>query len=188
MSNKDCTNSELFFNISTQLYSLEPTPQAAYQMSKMNLSRGKISNAINYAIEALDLEDDVDKKAKIHLLLAESYRMSGAYVSAKAEVYKALDIKRGWGKAYITLGNIYVSGAKKCGNDFQQSAVFWVAVDTFKKALNDEKYRDNASRSINTYSKQFPNKEACFFNGLEEGQKYSVECWINQSTIVRTRD
>ena len=114
--------------------------------------------------------------------------MSGAYVSAKAEVYKALDIKRGWGKAYITLGNIYVSGAKKCGNDFQQSAVFWVAVDTFKKALNDEKYRDNASRSINTYSKQFPNKEACFFNGLEEGQKYSVECWINQSTIVRTRD
>ena len=41
LSNKDCTNSELFFNISTQLYSLEPTPQAAYQMSKMNLSRGK---------------------------------------------------------------------------------------------------------------------------------------------------
>ncbi len=188
LSDKDCTNSELFFNISTQLYSLEPTPQAAYQMSKMNLSRGKISNAINYAIEALDLEDDVDKKAKIHILLAESYRMSGAYLSAKAEVYKALDIKKGWGKAYITLGNIYVSGAKKCGNAFQQSAVFWVAVDTFKKALNDEKYRDNASRSINTYSKQFPNKEACFFNGLEEGQKYFVECWINQSTIVRTRD
>ncbi len=188
LSDKDCTSSELFFNISTQLYSLEPTPQAAYQMSKMNLSRGKISYAINYAIEALDLENDVDKKAKIHILLAESYRMSGAYLSAKAEVYKALDIKRGWGKAYITLGNIYVSGAKKCGNDFQQAAVFWIAVDTFKKALNDEKYRDNASRSINTYSKQFPNKEACFFNGLEEGQKYSVECWINQSTIVRTRD
>ena len=188
LSDKDCTESELFFNISTQLYSLEPTAQAAYQMSMMNLSRGKISNAINYAKEALDLEEDIQKRAKIHILLAESYRMSGSYLSAKSEVYKALDIKKGWGKAYITLGNIYVSGAKKCGNDFQQSAVFWIAVDTFKKALNDEKYRDKASRSINTYSKQFPNKEACFFNGYEEGQKYSLECWINQATIVRTRD
>ena len=145
LSDKDCSESELFFNISTQLYSLEPTAQAAYQMSMMNLSRGKISNAINYAKEALDLEEDIQKRAKIHILLAESYRMSGSYLSAKSEVYKALDIKKGWGIAYITLGNIYVSGAKKCGNDFQQSAVFWIAVDTFKKALNDEKYRDKAS-------------------------------------------
>ena len=188
LSDKDCTESELFFNISTQLYSLEPTAQAAYQMSMMNLSRGKISNAINYAKEALDLEEDIQKRAKIHILLAESYRMSGSYLSAKSEVYKALDIKKGWGKAYITLGNIYVSGAKKCGNDFQQSAVFWIAVDTFKKALNDEKYRDKASRSINTYSKYFPTKEACFFNGVTADSKYTVGCWIDRTTVARTID
>ena len=59
--------------------------------------------------------------------------MSGAYVSAKAEVYKALDIKRGWGKAYITLGNIYVSGAKKCAMIFNSQQSFGLQLIHLKR-------------------------------------------------------
>ena len=66
--------------------------------------------------------------------------------------------------------------------------MYWVAVDAFKKALNDEETKVRASKSINTYSKYFPSKEDCFFNDIEVGSNYKVGCWIGRSTKVRTRD
>ena len=88
----------------------------------------------------------------------------------------------------MSLGNIYVSGASVCGNDFEQKTVYWVAVDAFKKALKDEDTKERASKSINLYSRYFPNTESCFFNGIEAGKTHVVPCWINKSTIVRTSD
>jgi len=88
----------------------------------------------------------------------------------------------------MNLGNIYISGAKSCGSNFDNSTVYWVAVDAFKKALSDEETKDRASKSINTYSKYFPSTETCFFNGLETGKLHTVGCWINKATAVRTSD
>jgi len=88
----------------------------------------------------------------------------------------------------MNLGNIYISGAKSCGSNFDNSTVYWVAVDSFKKALSDEETKDRASKSINTYSKYFPSTETCFFNGLETGNSHTVGCWINKATAVRTSD
>ena len=48
--------------------------------------------------------------------------------------------------------------------------------------------KDVAVKSINTYSKYFPNKETCFFNGVQSGEKYNIGCWINQTTVARTID
>tara|TARA_B100001142_G_scaffold147747_1_gene148643 strand:+ start:890 stop:2221 length:1332 start_codon:yes stop_codon:yes gene_type:complete len=188
LDNKDCTSSELFFKVSSKLYELDPSASAADKMSKMSIARGKYSNAINFAKEAVDLEAEQNQKAIYHLSLADAYRNAGSYVSARNEVYKALDIRKGWGEAYMNLGNIYIAGAKECAGDFEKSTVYWVAVDAFRRALSDEDTKQRASRSINTYSKYFPNKETCFFNGIEDGKSHVVGCWINQSTIVRTSD
>ena len=46
----------------------------------------------------------------------------------------------------------------------------------------------SSSKSINTYSKYFPTKENCFFNGITPGSKHTVACWINKTTTVRTSD
>ena len=66
--------------------------------------------------------------------------------------------------------------------------MYWVAVDAFKKALNNEDTKARASKSINTYSKYFPTTEICFFNGVESGKAYTVACWINKTTTARTSD
>ena len=55
-------------------------------------------------------------------------------------------------------------------------------------ALKLNKTKDRAAKSINTYSKYFPTKENCFFNGIADGSSHTVECWINQTTNVRTSD
>lgn len=188
LDNKKCTDSELFFNSSSRLYELEPSAAAADQMSKMSIVKGNSSDAIFYAKEAIEMEEDSSRKAKYYLALADAFRSAGSFTSARDAVYSALKLRNGWGEAYMNLGNIYIAGASSCGSDFEQKTVYWVAVDAFRKALNNEDTKARASKSINLYSKYFPTTESCFFNGVDSGKAYTVSCWINISTTVRTSD
>ena len=65
LSNKDCTESDLFFNVSKRLYELDPSSFSANQMSKMSITKGKLSEAIVYAKKGSRLEEDIDKKQNI---------------------------------------------------------------------------------------------------------------------------
>ncbi len=188
LEEKNCTDSDLFFKASSRLFELEPSASSADKMSKMSISKGKYSDAISFAKQSISMEEDENQKAIYHLGLADAYRNSGSYMSARSEVYKSLEIRKGWGEAYMNLGNIYLAGVKNCDSDFVKSTIYWVAVDAFKRALSDEETYKRASKSINTYSKYFPSKETCFFNGVEPGKSYTVGCWINKATIVRTSD
>ena len=188
LDNKKCTDSDLFFSASSRLYELEPSSASANQMSKMSIAKGKSSNAIAFAKQAIELEEDANQKAIYYLGLADAYRNGGSYASARNAVYSALELRNGWGEAYMNLGNIYIAGAKNCGSDFDKSTVYWVAVDAFRKARTDEETSDRASKSISTYSKYFPTKENCFFNGVEAGKQHTVACWINKTTTARTSD
>jgi len=188
LSDKRCTDLDLFFNASSRLYELEPSPASAYQMSKMSIAKGKSSDAIAYAKMAIESEEEANIKGKYYLALADAYRSAGSYSSARAAVYSALELRSGWGEAYISLGNIYVAGAKSCGSDFENLTVYWVAVDAFKKALSDIETKERAAKNINTYSKYFPTKETCFFNGVAADSNHTVGCWINKTTRVRTSD
>ena len=183
-----CSENELFFNASTLLYELEPSASSADKMSKLSISKGKKSEAILFAKKAVEAEQDPNIKAKYYLSLADAFRSSGSYSLARGAVYSALELRNGWGEAYINLGNIYVAGARNCGTDFEKQTVYWVAVDAFKQALSDPETKDRASKSINTYSKYFPTKENCFFNGVAADGKYNVGCWIDKITIARTSD
>ena len=188
LADKDCSTHQLFFDASSRLYELEPSASSADKMAKMSIAKGKSTAAIEFANKAIELEEDASQKAIYYLGLADAYRNKGSYASARHAVYRALELRNGWGQAYMSLGNIYIAGAKTCGDDFEKLTVYWVAVDAFKKALSDETTKYKASKSINTYSKYFPAKETCFFKGVEAGKSYTVECWINQTTIVRTSD
>ena len=188
LDNKKCTDSDLFFNASSRLHELEPSAASADQISKMSIAKGELSNAITFANQAIELEEDANQKAIYYLGLADAYRNGGSYASARNAVYSALELRNGWGEAYMNLGNIYIAGAKNCGSDFDKSTVYWVAVDAFRKARTDEETSDRASKSINTYSKYFPTKENCFFNGLEAGTQHIVACWINKTTTARASD
>jgi tetratricopeptide (TPR) repeat protein len=188
LDSKKCTDSELFFNASSRLYELEPSASSADQMSKMSIAKGKSDDAITYAKQAIELELEANVKAKYYLALADAYRSAGSFSSARNAVYSALELRSGWGEAYMNLGNIYIAGAKKCGSDFEKSTVYWVAVDAFSKARSDEDTKERASKSINTYSKYFPTKETCFFNGVEAGKSHTIACWINKTTTARTSD
>ena len=188
LDNKKCTESLLFFNASSRLYALDPSASSADKMAKMSIAKGKSTASIEFAKKAIELEEDENQKAIYYLGLADAYRNMGSYASARNAVYSALEIRTGWGEAYMNLGYIYIAGAKICGDDFDESTVYWIAVDAFRKALPDEYTKERASKIINTYSKYFPSKEKCFFLGIESGKSHTVGCWINKTTMARTID
>ena len=188
LENKGCNKEKLFFDASNRLYELSPSASSADQMAKMSIAKSKYSDAIEFAKKAILMEEVANQKAIYYLGLADAYRNAGSFALARNAVYSALELRSGWGEAYLNLGNIYISGAKKCSDDFETSTVYWVAVDAFIQAISDEDTKARASKSINTYSKYFPNKEACFFNGVEAGKSHTIGCWINKTTNARTSD
>ena len=189
LSKQNCTETEFHFQVSKRLHELLPSSSSASKLGKICIKRKEFNQAIEYFDMAIEIEEDSDKRAKYLLEKADAYRISKNYTSAILTAEQSIDLKKNWGEAFITIGNIFVAGAGNCSSDFEKSTVYWVAVDYFTKALSDESTNERARKSINTYSKYFPTKEECFFNGsLQSGDSYTVECWINKGTIVRTSD
>ncbi len=188
MDTKDCTENQLFFEVSSKLYELEPSALSASKMGKMSISRKDFAQAIQYCKQSIELETNDEAKAIYYLGLADAYRNAGSFSNAREAAFKALELKNNWGEVYMNLGNIYVAGAKSCGNDFEQKTVYWIAVDMFNLAKKDSDVEERARKSINTYSRYFPSTEVCFFNNVEKNSEYHIECWVNRKTVARTSD
>ena len=116
--------------------------------------------------------------------------MTKSYSKARSAATKASELKPDWGQPYLIIGDIYASSASSCGSSsLEQRSVYWVAVDAYSKAKSiDNLLAEKANKRISTWSKQFPSKEDCIWEDLEEGTTYKVGCWISRSTRVRTRD
>jgi hypothetical protein len=108
---------------------------------------------------------------------------------ARSYARKAANLKSNWGAPYILIGDMYAASAKSCGtNDFESSAVYWSAVDKYIRAKSiDGSIAEEANKKIATWSKYFPNQKDAFFYGFNDGQSYSIACWINETTKVRVQ-
>ena len=189
LTEKECIKNQLYLDVLSVLQDIDESYDYEIKLASALFANGyflKSSNVFREILQNYELEENL--KAKTLLDYANSLRMEKKYSQAISQTIKALQIKPDWGEAYLLQGNIYVSGAKSCGNDFEQTTVYWIAVDCFVKAKSDDKVKDIAVKSINTYSKYFPNKETCFFNGVQSGEKYTIGCWINKTTLARTID
>ena len=190
LNNKSCESSDLFVKVAIRLHELDPTASSSYYMGNMSMKKKSYSQANEYFEQAIQMEDDNKKKSSYYLQIAYAYKMKGSYSTARKNAEKSAQLRSGWGEPYLLIGDIYVAAASNCGNtSFDQSTVYWVAVDAFSKAKNiDNVLSEKANKRIYTYSQYFPSKEECFFNEIDVGSSYTVDCWIGRSTTVRTRD
>ena len=112
-----------------------------------------------------------------------------SYPQARDYAYEAIKLNSKSGDPYILIGNAYIAGSDDCSqSDFEQRAVYWTAVDKYKKAKSiDPSVSQKANELIEKYSSYFPLKEETFFHGYVDGQEYTIGGWINEKTVVRTR-
>ena len=187
---RNCEDSDLFADASENLYKLESSAEAAYNLSKLFIKREEYNKAAEYLIKAIELQtNNEDKSSYYYQLALIEFTKFEQYSKAREHALKASELKPGWGDPYILIGNLYASSSKLCGeNEFEKSTVFWAAVDKYIKAKSiDESKTAEANELINRYTQYFPNVEDAFFYGFQEGQDYTVGCWINEKTKIRTR-
>jgi len=190
MSKKECTGDPLFVVMAEMLNKLQPSAESAYNIGKMLIEKKQHNKAATYLKEAIELQEDGDKKAGYYMVLANhTFRNLGQKSQARIYAQKAINSKPGWGEPYIAMGDYYAASSKECGtNTFEKAAVYWASVDKYKRAKAvDPSYAEIANKKIATWSKYFPNQKDAFFYGFNDGQDYNIDCWIKETTTVRVQ-
>jgi tetratricopeptide (TPR) repeat protein len=184
-----CKDSDLYFNASTSFHKIEPSAKSAYFLAEMNVDRANYEKAAILYKQAIELETDSKEKARYYMKLGDiTYHKLGSNSLARTFARKAAELDPESGHPYLLIGAIYAD-SEPCGDDdIAKKALYWIAVDNFAKAKQvDNELAEIANKSIVAYSQHFPDTETIFFHGLKEGDRYTVGCWINETTIVRTR-
>jgi tetratricopeptide (TPR) repeat protein len=190
LDKKNCTDSDLFFKATENLHKAEPSAKTAELMGKMYIKREDYNKATEYLLQAVKLYEDINDRSDVYFLLANVYYQMKQFSNARTQCYEILKLKPNEGKTLILIGDLYASSAKECGdNALTERAAYWAAVDKYYKAKSvDPSVEENANKKISEYSKYFPANETIFFYGLTVGESYTVGCWINENTTVRSSD
>lgn len=185
-----CTDSKLYLSVLVELYNIEPSADLAKSIAPLYHNTGDYNNSVSYFKKAIELETDIDTKAKLYVILAQIYSDNlKDYSIARNYAYEAIKLNNNFGEPYIIIGDAYIKSCEENGeSDFEKRTVYWAAVDKYQKAMAaDPSVSDKAKTLISRYSDHFPLKEETFFHGYVDGQEYTIGGWINEKTVVRTR-
>ena len=186
LDKKECTDSKLFLDASKQLYELEPSPEAAYNIGIKLFKDGKNGDAAKYFEQATSATNN-DRVYRAYRNLAYCYLNMGAYGKCRDAARRAAAVDPTAGEPYILIGTAYASSANSFSDSkFGGKEVYWVAVDKFAKAASiDPSVAGRANGLAASYRQHFPTTETIFFNDFAEGQSYTVGGWIGETTTIR---
>ncbi len=185
-----CTDNDLFLNAVTTMYNLEPSFTSAYYLYKLYAGRGDVDNAVKFMTEAINSpESDAAADAAYQFELAAFCYKNGQNAKAFNAAQQAVELDPSVaGKAYLLMGTIW--GSVVCsGNDIEQRAKYWVAVDYMNKAkAADETLAEDANNYIRQYTAYYPQTAEAFMYDVTDGQSYTVSCGgMRAVTTVRTQ-
>ena len=156
-------------------------------IAKKLYDQGKYSEAIAKYDEAIDSETDLSKKAGYQFSKASiQYRKLKSYGAARATALEAADNRPGWGRPYMLIGDMYGSGARSCGDSWNQRLAILAAMDKYRQAKSvDPSVAGDANSRLSKYSASMPSREDGFQRGIKEGSTETVGCWIGERVKVQ---
>jgi len=185
-----CTDNDLFLNAVTVMHNMEPSHISAYNLYKLYAGRADVDNAVKYMTEAIEnAESDAVTDGGYQYELAAFCYKNGQTAKAYAAAQAAVELDPAIaGKAYMLMGTIW--GSMPCsGNDIEERAKYWVAVDYMNKAkAADETLAESANDLIRQYAAYYPQTAEAFMYDVTDGQSYTVSCGgLRATTTVRTQ-
>lgn len=186
-----CTDNDLFLNAVNTMHAKEPSHTSAYYLYKLYAGRGDYDNAVKFMNEAIAAEEsDAVTDGGYYYELAAFCFKNSKYAQAFEVAQKVVDLDPSLaGKTYMLIGTIW--GSVPCsGNDIEQRAKYWVAVDYMNKAKSaDETLAEDATNYIRQYSSYYPQTAEAFMYDFTNGQSYTVSCGgMRATTTVRTQN
>lgn len=192
MSRANC-DSKFFFDTAEKYYKVKPSSETALFLAQGFQNRKEYDKAITYLREALSSEQNPEERVKLFVRIAVIEMAAQHYSNSAAAASEAIAIDPANGYAYFILAQVYAQGAGGCGDDLSRGATYWVAYDTMQKAVqyldNEPETKATAMQTMSRYNRSFPTQEECFFNELNAGASYVVNCGVarGKSTTVRFR-
>ncbi|MBL4592260.1 MAG: hypothetical protein JKX68_00420 [Flavobacteriales bacterium] len=179
----------IFGKVAEAYFAKEPSAAGASGIATIYLSKKNYSKAIEFFKKAVDMAETDDEKAEYALSIGKAYSYSRSFSQARTYALKAAGLKKGWGAPYMLIGSCYAQSAKTCDDgELGRFAAYWAAVDKYKKAKAvDASVAKAANKQIASISSRFPATKDVFFYSKKTGDSYTVKCWINETTIIRTR-
>ena len=185
MSEKECTSDPLFFKLVNAYHNLSPSANSAYYLGILKDKEGDSAGAVQYYEQAISLETDNFKKAKLYNKIALKLKAKGSYGKARGYFQKALELNPSNGRPHLSIASMYNASANSCGDtNFNKRAVFWLAASEARKAGRvDPTLKKSAAQSANSYMAKAPSKSEIFSAG-NAGQTIKIGCWIGRSVTV----
>ena len=75
----------------------------------MSIKKKAFSEAVSYYKQAIEIAETEEEKPVITTVSPEAYLKSGSLQTARSNAYKALEIRKDWGKPFILIGEIYAA-------------------------------------------------------------------------------
>jgi len=157
-----------------------------YMASKM-INDGNFQGAIDKYKEAIEAATSNEEKGELTLSIASvQYRKLGQASPARETARKAAALKPGWGAPYLLIGDMYVGGARNCGDDWGSRLAVLAAIDKYQTAKSvDASSADDANERIGRISSAMPDKSEGFMRGVKDGASMTVPCWIGETVKIR---
>lgn len=190
LEKRKCYDGDLFQKASEKLLQLEPSADGYYSYAVLMYEKEKDSEAIKNINKALELCNDCEDKLKYVKTAASIHSGSGKATEAYNLAKQWLDLDPNAGGAYLIMSRSVASSASSCANDaFEKGIVYIIASDLAAKGKSvDESVASKANKMMSGYRSQFPTNQDVIFKGVSVGDDYSIGCWINKSTSIKTRD
>ncbi len=185
MSEKECTDDPLFFKLVNAYHELSPSANSAYYLGILKDKQKKSNEAIKFYEQAISLETDNFKKAKLYNRIALKLKAKHRYGKARNYFRQALKLNPSNGRPYLSIAGMYAASANNCGTtNFDKRAVYWLAADEARKAARvDPTQKKNSAKSVANYLAKAPQKSEIFSSG-RSGQVIKIGCWIGASVTV----
>ena len=190
LEKRKCYDGDLFQKASEKLLALEPSADGYYNYAVLMFDKEKDGEAVKNIEKALELCIDCEDKLKYTKTAASIFSGAGKATKAYSMAQKWLELDPNAGSAYLIMSRSIASSASSCANDaFEKGIIYIIASDVAAKAKSvDESVASKANKMIGGYRSQFPTSEDVVFKGVNKGDSYSIGCWINRSTTIKTRD
>ena len=181
-----CTEAEVYFAASEAAHAIEPTAETAIGCGYMYYKKGDMNKCVSYFDNAIELEQDITKKADYYYTTASILFANKQLSKAKQYALKSIELNGSNGKPYILIANMYASSPKWSDEAALNKCTYFAVIDKLQKAKSvDPSVAEEANKLIGTYSAYTPKNEDLFFIGLKKGDSVKIEGWIGETTTIR---
>ncbi len=193
----DCPPTDPFFaevDAKWKVYAAEENARLREEFEAKNPSvaakrlydEGNYDEAVDKYQEAIDSEEDIEKKANYLFSMASiQFRKLKQYSTARATARQAASLRPEWGRPYMLIGDMYGTSARSCGDDWNQRLAILAAIDKYRYAKSiDPEVEEEASTKIGRYYSSKPDKTEGHMRGVKEGATETVGCWIGETVRV----